>query len=177
MDRPWRAGRAPSTPRNGGSRIHPIFSSSRVTPRERRTAMTCRRVLLFAIAAIALSAMPAAAQQQSITVFAAASMKNALDDVNAAFLKASGMRTIASYGASSALARQIEQGAPADIFASADLDWIDYSAQKKLIKNDTRVNLLGNRLVLTAPRDSKIDKLEIRQGFDLSNLVGDGRIA
>src|SRR5437764_15287035 len=112
MDWPWRAGRAPSTPRNGGSRIHPILSSSRVTPRERRTAMTCRRVLLFALAALALSAMPAAAQQKSVTVFAAASMKNALDDMNAAFLKASGVRAGTSYGARSALARQIEHGAP-----------------------------------------------------------------
>jgi molybdate transport system substrate-binding protein len=138
--------------------------------------MTCRRVLLFALAALALSAIPAAAQQRSITVFAAASMKNALDDVNAAFLKASGIKALASYAASSALARQIEQGAPADIFASADLDWMDYSAQKKLIKDDTRINLLGNRLVLIAPKDSNIDKVDIDPGFDLAKLIGDGRI-
>jgi len=138
--------------------------------------MTCRRVLLFALAALALSAMPAAAQQKSVTVFAAASMKNALDDMNAAFLKASGVRAVTSYGASSALARQIEHGAPADIFISADLDWMDYGAQKKLIKDDTRVNLLGNRLVLIAPKDSKIDAVTITQGFDLAKLIGDGRI-
>lgn len=119
----------------------------------------------------------ALAQEKSITVFAAASMKNALDDVNAAFLKASGIKAVVSYAASSALARQIEQGAPADIFASADLDWMDYSAQKKTIKEDTRVNLLGNRLVLIAPRDSKVDQIAIGPGFDLAGLAGQGRIA
>ena len=116
-------------------------------------------------------------QDKAITVFAAASMKNALDDINAAFLKATGIKVTASYAASSALARQLEQGAPADIFASADLDWMDYSSQKKTIKDDTRVNLLGNKLVLIAPKDSKIDNVEIGPGFDLAKLVGDGRIA
>ena len=104
-------------------------------------------------------------------------MKNALDDVNAAFTKATGIKVVASYAASSALMKQIEQGAPADVFASADLDWMDYGAQKKLIKDDTRVNLLGNRLVLIAPKDSKIGNVTIAPGFDLAKLAGDGRIA
>jgi molybdate transport system substrate-binding protein len=104
-------------------------------------------------------------------------MKNALDDVNAAFLKASGIKAVASYAASSALARQIEQGAPADIFASADLDWMDYSAQKKTIRSDTRVNLLGNKLVLIAPKASPISGVTIGPGLDLAKLIGDGRIA
>jgi molybdate transport system substrate-binding protein len=116
-------------------------------------------------------------QDKTITVFAAASMKNALDDINAAFLKATGTKVVTSYAASSALAKQIEQGAPVDIFASADLEWMDYSAQKKTIKDDTRVNLLGNRLVLIAPKDSKITEVKIAPGFDLAKLVGDGRIA
>jgi molybdate transport system substrate-binding protein len=142
--------------------------------------MILRRTLLALVAAaagIACISAPAPAQERSITVFAAASMKNALDDVNAAFLKASGIKVVASYAASSALAKQIEQGAPADIFASADLDWMDYSAQKKSIKDDTRVNLLGNRLVLIAPKDSKIGTVTIGPGFDLAGLIGDGRIA
>src|SRR5437764_2325109 len=139
--------------------------------------MISRRLLLPVLAALSLEAAPAFAQEKSITVFAAASMKNALDDLNAAFLKASGIKVVISYAASSALARQIEQGTPADIFASADLDWMEYSAQKKLIKDGTRVNLLGNRLVLIAPKDSKIDKVEIGQGFDLAKLIGNGRIA
>ena len=141
--------------------------------------MTLRRRVLLALlaAGIAASPRPAAAQDKTITVFAAASMKNALDDINAAFLKVSGIKVVASYAASSALAKQLEQGAPADVFASADLEWMDYSAQKKTIKDDTRVNLLGNRLVLIAPKDSKIDAIAIAQGFDLARLVGDGRIA
>jgi molybdate transport system substrate-binding protein len=118
----------------------------------------------------------AQAQQKTITVFAAASLKNALDDINAAFTKSTGIKVVASYAASSAMIKQIENGAPADVFASADLDWMDYGAQKKLIKDDTRVNLLGNRLVLIAPKDSKIDNVAIAPGFDLAKLAGDGRI-
>jgi molybdate transport system substrate-binding protein len=120
---------------------------------------------------------PAQAQDKSITVFAAASMKNALDDVDAAFTKKSGVKVVVSYDASSALIKQIEGGAPADAFVSADTKWMDYGSQKKLIKDDTRVNLLGNELVLIAPKDSKIDKVSIAPGFDLAKLAGDGRIA
>ena len=80
------------------------------------------------------------AQDKTITVFAAASMKNALDDINAAFLKATGTKVTASYAASSALARQLEQGAPADIFASADLDWMDYSSAARRPSRTTRAS-------------------------------------
>ena len=104
-------------------------------------------------------------------------MKNALDDVDAAFTKKTGVKVVASYDASSALMKQIEAGAPADVFISADLKWMDYGSQKKLIKDDTRVNLLGNQLVLIAPKDSKIDNVTIAPGFDLAKLAGDGRIA
>ena len=83
---------------------------------------------------------------------------------------------MASYAASSALAKQIEQGAPADVFVSADLQWMDYGRRKKLIKDDTRVNLLGNKLVLIAPKDSKIANVTIGPGFDLAKLAGDGRV-
>ena len=114
---------------------------------------------------------------RSITVFAAASLKNALDDTNAAFTKATGVKVTASYAASSALAKQIEQGAPADVFISADLQWMDYVGERKLIKPDTRVNLLGNKLVLIAPADSKTAAVTIGQGFDIAKLAGSGRIA
>jgi molybdate transport system substrate-binding protein len=134
-----------------------------------------RAVIVFA--ALSALAVPALAQEKTLTVFAAASMKNALDDINAAFLKATGIKVTTSYAASSSLAKQLEQGAPADVFASADLEWMDYSAGKKTIRDDTRVNLLGNRLVLIAPKDSKIDRVEIGPGFDLAKLVDDGRIA
>lgn len=119
---------------------------------------------------------PPLAQEPSLTLFAAASMKNALDDVNAAFTKRTNIKTVASYAATSALMRQIEQGAPADIFASADLEWMDYGIKNKLINPNTRVNLLGNRLVLIAPKDSKIATVRLEKGFDLAKPAGNGRI-
>jgi molybdate transport system substrate-binding protein len=136
-------------------------------------------ILAIVLAAIAAAAAaPAAnAQDKSVTVFAAASMKNALDEVNAAFNKQSGVKVVASYAASSALIKQIEQGAPADVFLSADVDWMDYGAKHDLIKTGTRVDLLGNKLVLIAPKDSKIDNVTIAPGFNLAALAGDGRIA
>ena len=86
-------------------------------------------------------------------VFAAASLKDALDTINANWKKESGKQAVSSYAASSALAKQIEKGAPADIFVSADEDWMNYLAERKLIKSDTRFDLAGNRLVLIAPKD------------------------
>src|SRR5437762_3510287 len=120
---------------------------------------------------------PAAAQDKSLTIFAAASMKNALDEIDAAYTAKSGVKIVASYAASSALAKQIEQGAPADVFISADTDWMDYAINRKTIEESTRVNLLGNRIVLIAPKESKIDNVTIGPGFDLARLAGDGRIA
>ncbi|UNK39831.1 molybdate ABC transporter substrate-binding protein [Shinella sp. H4-D48] len=119
--------------------------------------------------------MPAAAAEK-VTVFAAASLKNALDAANAAWQAESGNETAVSYAASSALAKQIEAAAPADLFISADLAWMDYVAEKKLIKDDTRSNLLGNRIVLVAPKD-KAEAVDIKEGFDLAGLVGDGKLA
>ena len=130
--------------------------------------------------ALALSAglmSPAAAEDRTLTVFAAASMKNALDEIDAAFTAKSGIKVSASYAASSTLAKQIEQGAPADIFISADTDWMDYAIGKKDINSATRVDLLGNSIVLIAPKESKIDNVTIGPGFDLAKLAGDGRIA
>ena len=120
---------------------------------------------------------PVSAEDKTLTVFAAASMKNALDDIDAAFTAKTGVKVNASYAASSTLAKQIEQGAPADIFVSADTDWMDYAVGKKNINESTRVNLLGNSIVLIAPKDSKIDTVTIGPGFDLAKLAGDGKIA
>jgi molybdate transport system substrate-binding protein len=120
---------------------------------------------------------PALAQDKTLTVFAAASMKNALDDVDAAYTAKTGIKIAASYAASSTLAKQIEQGAPADVFVSADTEWMDYATSKKTINEPTRVNLLGNSIVLIAPKDSKIDNVEIAPGLDLAKLAGDGKIA
>lgn len=126
---------------------------------------------------LAMTGQPSIAQERTITVFAAASLKSAFDDVNAAYTAKTGVRISGSYAASSALARQIEQGAPADVFASADLAWMDYAIGKQAIDETTRVNLLGNRLVLIAPADSTVGEIVIGQGFDLAKLAGDGRIA
>jgi molybdate transport system substrate-binding protein len=134
--------------------------------------------IVFALAlASGLSGSLAFAQEKGLTVFAAASMKNALDDVDAAYTARTGVKVTASYAASSVLAKQIDQGAPADIFLSADTDWMDYATKQKTIKPDTRTNLLGNSIVLIAPKDSSIGNVAIGSGFDLAKLAGQGRIA
>jgi molybdate transport system substrate-binding protein len=119
--------------------------------------------------------LPAAASGK-VTVFAAASLKNALDEVSAAWAAGTGKETANSYAASSALAKQIESGAPADIFISADLDWLKYLADGKLIAEGTEVKLLGNALVLVAPA-STTDTITIAPGFDLAGLLKSGRLA
>lgn len=134
-------------------------------------------VSLLAAALLGLAApAPAAAQSGSVLVFAAASLKEALDGIAAQWRKETGKTAVISYAASPALARQIEQGAPAQIFMSADLDWMDYLAGKNLIKPETRSNLLGNRIVLIAPKSSSA-AVSIERGFPLASLLGDGRLA
>jgi molybdate transport system substrate-binding protein len=141
-----------------------------------------RRPLAVAAAAAAVAwaaVQPATAQKaqaDDLVIFAAASLKNALDAANARWQKDTGKLAKVSYAASSALAKQIEQGAPAQIFISADLDWMDYLAGKNLIRADTRSNFLGNRIVLVAPKD-KAQPVEIKAGFDLAKVVGDGRLS
>ncbi len=93
--------------------------------------------IFAALLVLAGAAVPAAAQDKTITVFAAASMKNALDDIDAAYTAKTGVKVVVSYGPSSALAKQIEQGAPADVFISADTDWMDYAISKKNINEPT----------------------------------------
>lgn len=127
--------------------------------------------------AVALSfGMPSARAEGDVVVFAAASLKNALDAIDAAWKTESGKQATVSYAASSALAKQIEEGAPADVFISADLDWMKYLADKKLIKDGSDVRLLGNRIVLVAPKDSAA-KADIAANFDLAGLLGEGRLA
>jgi molybdate transport system substrate-binding protein len=128
--------------------------------------------------ALALSMVPGMAQaHDSVVVFAAASLKNALDEIAATWSKDTGKPAPKiSYAASSALAKQLEQGAPADLFISADLDWMDYAAGKNLIKADTRFNLLGNKIVLIAPRDSKTTALAITGG-DLAKALAGGKLS
>ena len=136
-----------------------------------------RRVLVAGLAAASLAfAAPASAQSGNLLVFAAASLKEALDSVAAQWRKETGKAAVISYAASSALARQIEQGAPAQIFISADLDWMDYLAGKTMIRPETRSNLLGNRIVLIAPKTSTAT-VNIEPGFPLASLLGGGRLA
>src|SRR6266404_2476780 len=171
--------------RNGASacRIPPRARPdlrARTAPRKRAWSATMHRLAgLFAAFMILCgsSYSPVLAKDNSLTVFAAASMKNALDDIDAAYTAKTGVKVVASYAASSALAKQIEQGAPADIFVSADTDWMDYAISKKTINEPTRVNLLGNSIVLIAPKDSKIGDVTIGPGFDLAKLASDGKIA
>jgi molybdate transport system substrate-binding protein len=119
----------------------------------------------------------ALAQGGGMVVFAAASLKTALDEIAATWAKDTGKPVPRlSYAASSALARQMEQGAPVDLFISADLDWMDYAATKNLIKADTRFNLLGNKIVLIAPRDSKTTTLALTGG-DLAKALADGKLS
>ncbi len=137
-----------------------------------------RRSVVVALAAAALLS-PIAATARSAggaTVFAAASLKNALDETIAAFAKAGGAAVKVSYGASSTLARQIEQGAPADLFVSADADWMDYLAGKRLIAPSSRIDLFTNHLALIAPAGSTV-RLRIGRGMSLAAALGSGRLA
>ncbi|MGH8028180.1 MAG: molybdate ABC transporter substrate-binding protein [Pseudoxanthomonas sp.] len=133
---------------------------------------------LFLSALLPLAGAKAAETTEPLTVFAAASLKESLDEAAAAYQKASGQSVRVSYAASSALARQIEQGAPADVFVSADLDWMDYLQERKLIDLATRRNLLGNTLVLVAPTGGNVTPAKLQPGIDLLPRLGEnGRIA
>jgi molybdate transport system substrate-binding protein len=133
-----------------------------------------RGALVALLFAIVFSA-PAPAFADDVLVFAAASLKNALDNAIASYEK-DHASIRASYAASSALAKQIENGAPADIYISADLDWMNDVEKRHMIQPKTRRNLLGNGLVLIAPVDSKI-KVDIKPGFPLSSILGDRHLA
>jgi molybdate transport system substrate-binding protein len=116
------------------------------------------------------------AQAKDVVVFAAASLKNALDEASTAWMRETGKRIVVSYAASNALAKQIEAGAPADLFFSADPDWMEYVASKGLIKPESRVSLLGNSLVLIAPKGSNI-QVVLEPSVDLASILGSHRLA
>jgi molybdate transport system substrate-binding protein len=126
----------------------------------------------------ALPASPALAQERAVVVFAAASLKTALDEIVAAWSKETGRSAVASYGPSNGLAKQIEAGAPADVFISADLDWMDYAQRKGLVRPETRINLLANALVLVSPQNSAA-ALDPQHGFGpaLATALAGGRLA
>jgi molybdate transport system substrate-binding protein len=135
-----------------------------------------RGVLLALLSSFSLSSLAAGADKPPITVFAAASLSNVLQELGDGFTKETSIPVRFSFAASSALARQIENGAPADVYFAADLEWMDYLQTRKLLQRDTRHNVLANRLVLVAPADSKI-KLKIEPGFALVAALGKRRLA
>lgn len=136
--------------------------------------MLHRRLVLAAVASILIGG--AAQAQSKATVFAAASLTDALGKIATAYQAETGTEIVASYAASSTLAKQIEQGAPADLFISADNDWMDYVEKKGLTKPGTRQALLGNRLVLVAAAD-KVKPVALKQGVDVAALVGSSKLA
>jgi molybdate transport system substrate-binding protein len=139
---------------------------------------SCRALAALVMLAM-LMAVPRMAQAQPrerVTIYAATSLKEALDAVLK--LREAQRRSTVQvvYAASSTLARQIERGAPADVFISADTDWMDYLSQRKLLREGTRVNLLTNRLVLIVPANSASD-IAIGPRFALAAALGNGRLA
>jgi molybdate transport system substrate-binding protein len=120
--------------------------------------------------------LPAAAAAAEVTVFAAASLRDALDEAALAFQKSSGHRVVASYAGSNTLARQIEKGAPAHLFISADTEWVDELDKRGLVRPGSRVNLVGNELVLIAPAASTV-RVKLVPGVDLGGVLGNKRIA
>lgn len=133
------------------------------------------RQIVFFLFALSMPPLPTA-QAANVTVYAAASLKEAMDDQARQFEARAGDKVTIAYAASNALAKQIEAGAPADLFLSADRDWMDYLDQRKLLAPNTRTTLLGNTLVLIAPASSKIT-LKIAPGFNLAGALGSERLA
>lgn len=130
-------------------------------------------LLLFAFAGIAGAEPP----KPTLTVFAATSLKESLDEVADAWRTRSGQEVVVSYAASSTLAKQIEQAAGADLFISADSEWMDYLQQKNLIDPGSRANIAGNRLVLVAPFDSPLKRVSLKQRDLFMKAMGEGRLA
>ena len=139
--------------------------------------MTLTRRLLFAAAIVLGLGAPAVAQDaKGPLVLAAASLQESLNAAADAFAAKGNPRPVLSFGASSALAKQIDAGAPADLFISADEQWMDYVAAKKLIKPETRVSFLGNSLVLVSPAAKPL-KIKIAPGFALAKALADSKLA
>jgi molybdate transport system substrate-binding protein len=147
------------------------YLSPEITVRIMRRGLTA-----FTIACVLAAAAGAAEARRTVTVFAAASLTNALQEAGKAFEAGGGPRAKFSFAASSLLARQIEAGAEADVFFSADAEWMDYLDQRRLIRAETRRDLLSNRLVLIAPKESTVG-LKIAPNFPLARALGDSRLA
>lgn len=148
--------------------------TSRTVPQ--KSVFAWRGVNVHCLCLISILLLPSTAAAQALVVFSAASLTDAVDTLAADFQRANGEKVVTSYASSSTLARQIEQGAPAHVFLSASLEWMDYLDQRGELQPDSRFNLLSNELVLIAPRASTVD-LTIAPGFPLVEALGDGRLA
>ena len=135
-----------------------------------------KRLLVLVTSALISTGIGAAeTARKPVTVFAAASLTNVLEELGGEFTKSTGIPVRSSFASSSILARQIEAGAGADLYVSADEDWMDYLDQRGLIERSTRHDLLSNRLALIAPGDSSVN-LRIERGFPLAAALGDRRL-
>ena len=136
------------------------------------------RTSFIATAFAVVAGLHLPAQAADTTMLAAASLTNALEELGAQYQAETGKTVVFSFASSSALAKQIEAGSPAQIFASADEKWMDYLAERQLIEDDTRVSPIGNSLVLIVPADSPVTEVTIDSSFDLAALLGtDGRLS
>lgn len=140
-------------------------------------ALVCAAAVVLLLLSTGLPPAVNAVEPGTVVVFAAASTTNAVNDIGKMFAEKGLGKIVPSYASSSALAMQIENGAPANVFISADEGWMNYLAKQKLIDPASRVDLLGNTLVLIAPADSSIKKVEIGPKFDLAKLLGNGRLS
>lgn len=132
---------------------------------------------LLAGAVISFALVSQSFASEKVTVFAAASLTNALNEISAQYKQEKKTEVVASYASSSTLARQIEQGAPANLFISADQQWMDYVIDKNLMVADSRHTLLGNDLVLIAPKDSKLNDVVINKETKWKSLLNGGKLA
>lgn len=141
-----------------------------------QSALKCFTAVVCAVLLIHGSQLTSNADSAQVKVFAAASLTNAINEMGEMYFKKDGVKVLPSFASSSTLAKQIENGAPADIFISADQQWMDYLADRKALVEGTRFNLLGNKLALISPVSSDV-KLTIVSGLDLTKYLGNGRLA
>jgi len=139
--------------------------------------MSVKKSQWLVAAAVTLIVGGPAAAADKVTVFAAASLTNALQDIASRYEKEKDVKVVSSFASSSTLARQIEQGAPADLFLSADKQWMDWASGKKTIDDASRVTLLGNSLVLVAPAAAKSQAVTINKDTDWKSLLKGQRLA
>ena len=132
---------------------------------------------LFSVLIILVASSPAISQENSVIIFSAGSTTNAVTDIAALFSQTKGIKAVTSFASSSTLARQIDKGAPAQVYISANKKWMDYLEEKNLIEPGTRFNLLSNRLVLIAPHDSPLSTITIEKDFPLVTLIDNGHMA